>query len=147
MADKRLDIFRVLRALDARDKGFYDTLTPEEQKQLAPYVLLRWASGVQDNNSILQAWYVEETNRSVNRDFWVLSKHPRLLWMLFTQIGSLNRVRHDYIKRDQKRDKGVDALGKIYPEAKAQDLQLFKQLMDPRELKVLLDEYKEFEED
>ena len=145
MAERKLDIFRVLRALDARDKNFYDSLSAEEQKELAFYVLLRWSSGIQDNNHVLQSWYVEETNRSVNRDFWTLSKHPRLLWMLFAQVGSLNRVRHDYIKRDQKKDKEVEMLGKIYPNVKMEDLALFKELLGKSELKALLNEYKEFE--
>lgn len=144
---QKLDIFRVLRALDQRNKTFYDSLTEEEKKSLSFYLLLRWASGVQDNK-ILQEWYVAETNLSVNRNFWQLNKHPQLLWMLFCQIGSTRTVRHEYIKRQQdKKDPILNSLMKVYPSAKRSDLEILSKILPPERIKLLIKEYDEFSDD
>lgn len=145
--NQKLDIFRVLRALDQRDKGFYKSLNEEERKALSFYLLLRWASGTQDNK-ILQEWYVTETNLSVNKNFWLLNKHPELLWMLFSQIGSTKVVRHEYIKRQQdKKDSTLNSLGKIYPSAKMSDLEMLKTILPAERIKFLVKEYDEFDDD
>lgn len=145
--NQKLDIFRVLRALDQRDKGFYKSLNEEERKALSFYLLLRWASGTQDNK-ILQEWYVTETNLAVNKNFWLLNKHPELLWMLFSQIGSTKVIRHEYIKRHQdKKDPILNSLGKIYPSAKLSDLEMLKTILPAERIKVLVKEYDEFDDD
>ena len=43
MAEK-LDIKRVLNAIDDRNYDFYSTLTDEEKKSFSPYVAMRFAS-------------------------------------------------------------------------------------------------------
>lgn len=146
MANQNLNIFEMLKALDARDKSYWDKLSPEARKEFSPYIMLRWASAIQDNNPILQEWYLTETNQTINANFWTLSKHPKLVWLLMCQIGSTRRVRHEYIKRNQDRkDKTLTALQKIYPATKTKDLELLAQTLSKVQLKTLMDEYKYFE--
>ena len=137
----------MLKALDARDKGYWDRLSPEARKEFSPYIMLRWASAIQDN-PVLQEWYLIETNQTINANFWTLSKHPKLMWLLMCQIGSTRRVRHEYIKRNQDRkDKTQVMLQKLYPTAKKDDLELLAQTLSKEELAVLTNEYKHFESD
>lgn len=141
----KLDIFRVLGAVDRRDKTFYDNLTDEERKAFTPYVMLRWVSTV-NSNSVLEQWYVEETNRMVNINYFTLAKHPKFMWLMYSQVGSTHRVKHEYIARSNtKKDKNLTALMKVYPSMKQNDLELLLKVADAKELKDLLNEYKEFE--
>jgi len=144
---KNLNIFDMLKALDARDKGYYDRLSPEAKKEFSAFLMLRWASGVQDSNSILQEWYLLETNSCVNKNFWQLTKHPKLQWLLFTQVGSTRRIRHEYIKRNMsKKDKLLEVLKKTYPSVKTEGLEVLSQLMSKEEIDSLIDETEYFEQ-
>lgn len=142
----KLDIFRVMNALDRRDKTFYDNLTDEERKAFSPYVMLRWASTV-EGNTILEQWYVEETNRMVNIDYFTLAKHPKLMWLLYSQVGSTRKVKHNYLAKSQKKkDKTVEALMTLYPTMKAEDLALLAKLA-PEQVSSIENEYQEFKSD
>ena len=138
----------MLKALDARDKGYWDRLSPEARKEFSPYIMLRWASAIQDNIPVLQEWYLKETTQTINANFWTLSKHPKLMWLLMCQIGSTRRVRHEYIKRNQDRkDKTQVMLQKMYPTVKKEDLELLAKTVTAKDLLALADEYKHFESD
>jgi hypothetical protein len=56
-----LDIKRELKAVDLKDYDFYDKLTPEEQKEFSPYVLMRFVSNVQGDIDV-QEHFLEMTN-------------------------------------------------------------------------------------
>ena len=64
MSDK-LPLNTVLAAIDKKDYGFYDRLTPEHQKQLAPFLLNRYVSLVKGSGE-LQAYYLMAGNQRVN---------------------------------------------------------------------------------
>lgn len=141
----KLDIFRVLNAVDRRDKTFYDNLTDDERKAFSPYVMLRWVSSV-NSNKILEQWYVEETNRMVNINYFTLAKHPKFMWMMYSQVGSTQRVKHEYIaKTTTKKDKRLEALMELYPSVKQQDLKLLLEVCNSNEIETIIEEYKEFE--
>jgi len=153
-----LDIKDEMRAVDLRDKTFYDRLTPEEKKKFSMYILVRWASLVEGvlnrnsrtpkSNTMWQQWYIEETNRSVNKNFYVLAKHPKLLWLMFSQIGGGQVMYHEWVPRTQdKADKVLDMLGVLYPTTKLRDLQLLKETLTPEDIKKLTNEYNEFKSD
>lgn len=149
MAAEQFPLFESLKALDARDKTYWDRLSDDQRRKFAPYVLLRWASAVERQPKEIEEWYVEETNRSVNVNFWSLTKHPKLVWMLFSQVGTGFRgVRHEYIKRNQDRnDPTLSALQVLYPSAKLSDLKLLKSLTSEEEIQRNLKEYEEFKQD
>lgn len=143
MANK-LDIFRVLNAVDRRDKSFYDSLSDEEKKAFSPYVMLRWVSTV-EGNPVLEQWYIEETNRMVNIDYFTLAKHPKFLWLLYSQVGSTRKVKHGYLARStKKKSKKLSALSALYPAAKESDLELLAEIA-PEAVKEIEEEYQEFD--
>ena len=96
-----LDIFAVLAEVDARNFGYYASLTEEQRKSVAPYVIMRWMSSV-SNNSTLKEYYLTTVNDIVNVGFWDLAKHPELQWMLLAVCGSGVKVRHQWVPFGKK---------------------------------------------
>lgn len=43
--ERALDLFWLLGQLDRKKFGLWDTLTEEQQKEVSPYMLLRWLAG------------------------------------------------------------------------------------------------------
>lgn len=48
------DLFEGLSALSARDKGWFDSLSPEGQKAAAPIVIARWMTGTSDPAQLIR---------------------------------------------------------------------------------------------
>jgi hypothetical protein len=67
-------------AIDYCAKDLWDTLTEEQRKQISFYLLLRYASDVRTSDSDLQGMAICKTNEYYNKNFFALSKHPKLLW-------------------------------------------------------------------
>lgn len=85
LSDK-IPLNAILHALDAKDYGFYDQLTPEQQKSVAPFLLNRYMSIVKGSND-LAAYYLMATNQRVNTQYFELAKHPKLVWQLLCTVS------------------------------------------------------------
>lgn len=88
----KLDLGKVLSAIDMRRFNFFQTLTPEEIKAFAPPVVLRWcsiAAGADAGNALIR------TNENANVDFWKISAHPELQFMLIASTGNKSRQYRD----------------------------------------------------
>lgn len=86
-AERKLDIFRVLDAVNAKDVEFFSKLTEEEAKALTPFVVARWMSGT---SSAGQVYLI---NEFFNPYVFSLGNHKQLLWYLMTicNIGKKQR--------------------------------------------------------
>jgi hypothetical protein len=141
MATAKLDIKRELRAVDTRDYDFYSNLTDEEKKAFSPFILMRYTSNVQ-NDSDLQAWFIETTNEYVNKNHWNLSKdHKELLWKLFASTGIGETMYHPYLAagKKAKANKIEKLLAELYPARKMSDIKLLASLMTDADKKELFD--------
>jgi len=137
-----LDIKRVLSAIDQRNYEFYDNLSEKEQKEVSPYVLMRYISNVNDGRD-LQEWFVEMTNELVNKDHWTLSKsHKGLLWKLCAACGIGQKLFHPYLKSgtNSKGDKIEKLLAEIHPAMKMSDIELLASMMSKEDRDNLFDE-------
>ena len=48
MAKKpQIPLAEVMRAIDKKDRGWYNKLTPEQKKAFSPWMMMRYASSVQ----------------------------------------------------------------------------------------------------
>ena len=146
MTQRKLDIKRVLSALDLKDYDFYQNLTDEEKREFSPVPLLRYASSVQGDRDT-QEWFLRMTNKSVNKHHWSLLKdHKELLWKLFCRVGVGFKSYHPYIPGPKKEINKIETLlCELYPSRKLEDIKLLAKLMTKKECKDLIDSVGEID--
>lgn len=135
------DIKQILKAIDLKDYNFYDKLSPEEQKEISPFVLMRFVSSAQGDIEV-QEHFLEMTNELLNKNHWVLSKdHKALLWKLFTACGVGVPAFHPYLAAGKKgkADKIEKLLCEIYPARKLEDIKIWASLMTKKDKEELFD--------
>jgi hypothetical protein len=139
MSDK-LSIRSEMAALDRKDRGFYDSLTAEEKKKFAPFLMIRYGSTVQGSRE-LQEWYLLATNQHLNVEFFDIGRHPKLQWLLCTTVSpNMGNQFHEWIapkKRASEGNKAVKFLRKLYPELKEDELALLGRLNSKEDIKEL----------
>ena len=136
-----LDIKRELSAVDLKDYDFYDKLTPAEQKEFSPYVLMRFVASTQGDRDI-QEWFLEMTNEMVNKNHWELSKnHKALLWKLYAATGAGVKCFHPYLAagKKEKANKIEKLLVELYPAMKMSEIKMLASMMDKKDKEELFD--------
>ena len=113
----------VMAAIDKKDKGFYNRLSPEQKKAFSAWMMMRYCSSVQGKDA---ANYIFMTNELVNYQFMEVSKHPELQWLLLSACGVGKVQFHPYLKPPnarKKKSKLHEFLYDLYPHMKAEDIQ------------------------
>ena len=140
MSDK-LPLNTVLAAIDKKDYDFYDRLTPEHQKQLAPFLLNRYVSLVKGSGE-LQAYYLMAGNQRVNCTYFELAKHPKLVWQLLCTVSpGMGTQFHQWVghkKKDKnnssKRRKHIE---RLHPHAKSDEIDQLCNMYSDKDLKAI----------
>ena len=139
MSDK-LTINNEMRVLDAKQREFVDELTDEERKKFSPYIIMRYAASV-EGSADFQEWYLRATNERVNQNFFdVGSKHAKLQWLLCTTVSpNMGTQKHYWIapKKAESNNANTKILKQLYPNIKADELELLAQLNDAKAIKQL----------
>lgn len=91
----KLNIKEEMRAIDAKDRRWYDSLTEEEKGKLGMWLLMRYTSSA--GEKMFQEHYLEWTNEVVNVHFNKLRKHPQLQWQLLQLVGLGKPTYHPWI--------------------------------------------------
>jgi hypothetical protein len=136
MSDK-LNINNEMTQLDRKNRGFYDELTAEEKKKFSTFLMLRWGSAVQADSRV-QGYYVMSTNENLNKNFFDISKHPKLQWLCATAISpGIGTFKHQWIppKKKENDNKAVRFLRELYPHLKDDEIELLRQLNTKDDLK------------
>ena len=89
-----LPLKEVMAALDKKDKGWYNRLSPEKRKAFSTWMMMSYASSVQGRNA---ANFLFMVNELVNKDFEDIYKHPELQWLLMSACGTGKVEFHPYI--------------------------------------------------
>lgn len=114
MAPKKrsLDIFTVLNNISKKNVGYYDTLPENEQKELQPFVVMRWLTGTKDAR---QVYFLNEI---VNRFAFELGSHKELLYKLLCVATSGQGQRYQWKKVASRKGAGltlcVDVVKRYY---------------------------------
>jgi hypothetical protein len=136
MSDK-LNIGNEMRQLDAKNRDFYDELTPEERKKFSTFLMVRWGSAV-DGSREIQEYYVQSTNHYLNKHFFTMHRHPKLQWLMATAVSpGMGAMRHNWIA-PKKKEVGASAIKKqlreLYPHFKDDEIDLMAALTDKKEI-------------
>lgn len=129
-----VDLFEVLAAMDRKDYDYYDKLSPEQQKKIVPFMLVKWMSTIKGSEG-LQRYYTMSTNEYANKHLFneYVQKHPKLQWlMLCAASPGLGKQFHQWIPqikekvselRENAQLKDIkEYYKKIYPKAGADDI-------------------------
>ena len=130
-----LPLKEVMAALDKKDKGWYNRLTPEKKKAFSTWMMMRYASSVQGRNA---ANFLFMVNELVNKDFEDIYKYPELQWLLMSACGTGKIEFHPYIKPPnsrKKKDKVSEFILSIYPHLKSDELELMLSINSKDDLK------------
>jgi hypothetical protein len=136
MSDK-LNIANEMRQFDRKNRDFWDELTAEEKKKFSNYLMIRWGSAV-DGSRELQEYYVQSCNHYLNKNFFDLSRHPKLQWLCATAVSpNLGTPRHPWIA-PKKKEAGLSAkrkaLMEIFPHYKDDEIDVMAEITTQKEI-------------
>ena len=138
---KYFELRNGLKAVDFRNKDYYDRIDDQEKSLYSPFMLMRYASCISSKDKFYVEHYVEMINECVNKHCFTLgSKHKKLLWILTAMCGALKQQFHPWIK-PMKRvpNKSLKQLLTLFPNAKEDDLETLDEIITDRELEELLE--------
>ena len=130
-----------LKAVDFRNKDYYDRIDDQEKSLYSPFMLMRYASCISSKDKFYVEHYIEMINECVNKHLFTLSgKHKKLLWILTAMCGALKQQFHPWIK-PMKRvpNKSLKQLQQLFPNTKEDNLETLDKIITDRELEELLE--------
>ncbi len=147
------DLFEALTAIDNKDYGYFDRLTPEQQKKFVPFMMLHWMSAIKANEG-LSRYYVMSAAEYANKYMFNenVQKHPKLQWlMLCSASPGLGKQFHQWIphikmnvsklKETAKVKDVKEYFKKVYPKTSDSDLtELSQAFVDNQKRKMYLAE-------
>lgn len=138
MSDK-LTIKDETAAIDMGARDLWDNFTDDQRKQISFFLLNRYASSIKTTDREAQELAIFKTNEYFNKNFFDLSKHPKLLWYLVCMTGNDQKkiYFHEWIgfKKKTGDNKIVKFLEDKYPTMKKDEIEMISQLMDKKEIK------------
>ena len=94
-----------LKAVDYRNKDYYDRIDDHERSLYSPYMLMRYVSSVSSKDPFYVEHYVEMVNECVNKHCFTLGKHKKLdcyVWCRDTTIPSMDQTNETCTKQEFK---------------------------------------------
>jgi len=139
---KFFELRNSMKAIDFRNKDYYDRIDEHERSLYSPYMTMRYASAV-SGDRFYQEHYVEMVNECVNKNLFELSgKHKKLCWQLTAMCGGLKQQFHPWVKPMKKNvNKSLQTLMDIYPNTKMSDLETLDKIITDSELEQLLKDH------
>ena len=127
---------------DAKDRGFYDSLSDDEKKKFSPFLMIRWGAAV-EGDSDLQAYYLMSCNERLNKNFFDVNttQHKKLQWLLATTVSpGMGKQYHKWLaakKKDGNNNKSEKFIAELFPTLKPDEIKLLAQINDKNDLKDL----------
>lgn len=145
---EKVELKEKLMAVDHNIKELWDALDDENKKTLSRefFILNRYISNVQGSSSEIQEHYVLTVNEYFNKNWNVLQKEPKLLWMLLCMCNYDGNTTyfHKWIpfnKRTGPGHKRAKFLALLYPTTKLVDIELLADISTDKEIKELAKHY------
>lgn len=128
MTDK-LSIQNEMAAIDQKNRDFFDSLSDEERKKFSLFLMMKYGANV-NGSADLQEWYLRAHNERVNQNFFDISKHPKLQWLLCTTVSpSMGRQNHYWLRPKKiEKNKIEKFFESEFPHLNDQELELMCQI-------------------
>jgi len=143
LAERKLDIFVALDAINRHELDWLDKQPEDAQKEFRPPVVLRWASTVADGPAA--EYYLHEMNEVVNLNLWNLNAYPDLVFRLMASCGpkltGKDKPRHQWLGMAEKAaigGKAKDLLARFHPSANDTELLMLLRLMSTEDFKAFV---------
>ena len=145
MAQTKLPIKDILAAIDMGAKNVWDEINDDEKKSVSFWLLNRYVASVAGNRD-KQELAIFKTNEYYNKNYMVVSKHPKLQWQLLCLSGGTGKIEyHPWIgvkkKEGQNIASGIKLIKQIYPNMKLDEVELLAGTSTKKELKQLAEEH------
>lgn len=112
---RALDLGRLFAAIDRKDRNFPDKLTDEERKEFNAYISMRWAAGIEAGYDE-QVYYLRSVNERANYNFFDISRHPKLQWLVCTTISpNIGTYRHYWVGTKGRTDPAAKFIEAQFP--------------------------------
>jgi hypothetical protein len=122
--ERKLDIFKLLNAVDTRNGDWLSEQSEDVRKEFAPPVIMRWVATVTDSRAaIYMLWMV---NEQVNVHLFALHQHPDLVYRLLASCGMGRKLSHQWLAGNKRKvnNKAFALLAQHHPEANERELEL-----------------------
>ncbi len=134
-----LKIQDVTGAIDLGARDLWDSLDDDQKKSVTFYTLNRYISSVKTSNRSEQELAVFKANEYFNKNFFNISKHPKLLWHLACMCGNEQKkiYFHEWIgfKKKEGNDKIFKFLESKFPNMKLDEIEMMAKLVDKKGIK------------
>lgn len=147
----KLSIKNEMRAIDTKDRKWYDSLTDEEREKYnkAIWTQQRYVSSCKHDIKDFEEHYLEWTNELVNVQHNTLRHHPQLQFQLLQAVGLGKSMFHQWLNppKGAQVSKLVSIFSDQYPNLNDEELDILISQYSKEELTDLLDElgYKKAE--
>jgi hypothetical protein len=145
---EKIELKEKLTAVDQNVRELWDAMDADQQKSLKNefYILNRYVSSAAGQKREIQEHFVLSVNEYFNKNWNLLQKHPKLMWMLLCMC-SYNGEKtfwHEWIGHKKKagsNSKKLKLLEELYPNKKRDEIELLCQLSTDKEVKDLAKSY------
>lgn len=128
MSSNKLNIKSEMKAIDCKEKDWYDSLTDEEKSQISLWQLMRFTSSCNSKIQDINNHYLIMTNELVNVNFNKLKKEKELQFKLLQIVGLGTKQFHPWIHPPKKEKKDLlhEWLVEKFPELNDDEINLIK---------------------
>ena len=138
--NKHVDLFKdMIPAVDMGLKELWDAASEEGQKEIKNdlWNLNRYISSVKSSNREIQEHFILTVNEYYNKDWSVISKHPKLQWMTLCMCSheSKKTFFHEWLPLKKETDRKEDLLLELFPQMKFDDVETLAKITTDEEIK------------
>jgi hypothetical protein len=146
---EKIELKEKLSAVDQNVRELWDAMDADQQKSLKNeyFILNRYISNVQGQKREIQEHFVLTVNEYFNKNWNLLQKHPKLMWLLLCMCSHNGETVyfHQWLGNKKKdaanSNKRVKFLAEIYPNKKMDEVEMLAQLTTDKEMKALAKTY------
>ena len=145
---EKIELKEKLLAVDQNVRELWDAMDADQQKSLKSefFILNRYISNVQGQKPEIQQHFVLTVNEYFNKNWNLLQKHPKLMWLLLCMCSYDGEkvFFHQWLgnkKKTGSNSKKLKFLAELYPNKKMDELELQAELVTDKDIKALAKTY------